>query len=187
MVMHYQKSDPIVLGSGELYLAKVSEIVDPEQLTEEEVNKLVNIGAIESGANIDIADEDIEIESDNRGTVMKITADKDINFSSGVMTWVLENIANFLMGATYTEEKADEVVTSKKLVVGLNDQKPNVYLRFVHEKTSGGTITLNMYNAIFAGKLNLNFEKKKQTTVDYNFMALANDNKNYIEIIETFE
>ncbi|MEI5909454.1 hypothetical protein WAK64_20710 [Bacillus spongiae] len=185
--MHYQKSDPIALGSGELYFGYSKDIADLSNLTTEEENALINAGAIEAGANLDIEDEDIKITSSNRGTIGKITVDKEIRFSTGIMTWVLKNISKYLMGANFTEDKEGEVLKSSKAVIGKNDQKPELYIRFVHQKGDGGTITVNMYKAQFEGKTNFNFEKEKPTTIDYAFIANTDDEQNYIEIVETFE
>ncbi len=181
--MHYQESDPIILGSGELYIGLVADITDLESLETTEEDALTNIGAIESGASITIGSEKVEVKSTNRGLVKKITTDKNIKFSTGIMTWILENISKFLLGSTYT---VDGTSGAKKLVLNLEDDSPIVYLRFVHTKKTGGTLTVNIYKAQFDGELGIEFGENP-TTVNYEFVGLANANKNYIEIIETDE
>ncbi len=57
MTMHYQNQTLLFQEQGELYIGLASDILDPENITPEEEAKLVNIGAIESGANIDITNE----------------------------------------------------------------------------------------------------------------------------------
>ncbi len=180
MAMNYQESEPILLGSGELYLGLVTGIADLENLTTIEEEALTNIGAIESGASITIGAEKIEIKSTNRGLIKKITTDKNIKFSTGIMTWILENISKFLLGAAFTDDGAG----TKKMILNFDDESPIIYLRFVHQKKSGGTLTVNIYKAQFDGDLSFEFSDKP-TTVNYEFAGLANDNKNYIEIIET--
>lgn len=185
MTMHYQDSSPIILGSGELYIGFANEIADLENLTTAEEEKLINIGAIESGANVDIANEHQEVKSANRGTIMKFKVDSEVKFSSGIMTWHLENISKFLTGSEFEEDKTKG---ERKMVIGKDDNPPIVYLRFVHTKKDGtGELIVNMYKALFDGDLNLVFDNENPVTVNYEFVALTNDNNNYIEFVETFE
>ena len=103
MTMHYQKSDPIILGAGELYLGFANDIKDLEKLTVEEEEALVNIGAIESGANITIGNEYKEIKSANRGTIAKIKIDSNVEFDTGICTWKMSNISQFLTGSKFVK------------------------------------------------------------------------------------
>lgn len=184
MTMHYQKSDPIILGSGELFIGFANEIIDPEILTTEEEAKLINIGAIESGATIDIANEYKEIKSANRGTVAKFKIDSSCKFSTGICTWVLENISKFLTGSKFTEDKTEG---KRKMVIGKDDTPPVVYLRFVHTKKDGsGELIVNMYKAQFDGDLNFVFENENPVTINYEFAGMTNNNNNYVEFVETF-
>ncbi|MEC1780076.1 hypothetical protein [Schinkia azotoformans] len=192
MALNYQNSDPVVLGSGELYLMINDGItaIDYENLEPFEEDFLVNIGAIESGATIEIGEETTEIRSANRGLIRKITVDKNIRFNTGVMTWVMKNVSKFLLGSTYEEIKDDPIetnrITKKKMKVNFKDKKPVVYLRFVHKKEDGGELIINIYKAQFDGNLTFTFDKESPTTFNYDFVALSNENNNYIEIVETF-
>lgn len=179
--MHYQESDPIILGSGELYVGIAKDIQDPSQLSEEEEEKLVNIGAIESGANIDIANEYKEINTMNRGMVLKLKTDTKIKFVTGVCTWEMKNISDFLTGSKFTETS-----TEKKMVIGKDDHTPVVYLRFVHKKHDGGQLIVNMYKAQFDGDLNFVFDNENPLTINYEFAGMTNNQGNYVEFIETF-
>lgn len=182
MTTHYQKSDPIILGSGELFISLAKDIVDPENLTTEEEAALINIGAIESGATIDIADEKIDIESANRGLIAKISTKKEIRFSTGIITWNISNISKYLLGSTFTE---NESTGEKKMIISDKDSSPTVYIRFVHEKKDGGQLICNIYKGVFDGELSLAFEGENPTTVNYEFVSLTNKNRNYVEFIET--
>lgn len=184
MTMHYQKSDPIILGSGELFLALANDIIDPENITTEEEAKFINIGAIESGANIDISNEYQEVKSANRGLVKKFKIDSEVKFSTGIMTWNMENISKFLTGSEFIEDKTEG---KRKMVIGKDDMPPIVYLRFVHTKKDGsGELIVNMYKAQFDGDLNFVFENENPVTINYEFAGMTNDNNNYVEFIETF-
>lgn len=183
MAMNKQVSDPIILGSGELYLGLVDSITNLEELTTVEEETLINIGAISGGANITIGSEKIEIISDNRGLIKKKTTAKNVKFSTGAITWIMKNVSNFLLGATYTDDTSGK---EKKMVVGLNDNDPIVYLRFVHTKDDGTTLTVNIYKAQFDGELAFDFTKENAMSVNYEFVGLANDNNNYVEFVETY-
>lgn len=183
MAMDYQTSEPIILGSGELYIGLASEIADLANLTTQEEEALVNIGAIESGASITIKTEKKEIKAANRGLIRKFVVDKEVRFSTGIMTWVMENVAKYLLGSTFTK---DATTGQEKFVLNKNDDAPVVYLRFVHKKKTGGSLTVNIYKAQFDGDLSFTFDDEKPLTVDYEFVALADDSGNYVEFIETF-
>jgi len=183
MTMHYQPSDPIILGSGELYLMMAKDIVDLEELTEDEELELVNIGAIESGATIDISNTTMDLKSANRGLLARIKTGTEVRFNTGIMTWQLENISKFLTGSKYHEDE-----NGKKMIIGKDDHSPSVYLRFVHQKRDGsGELIVNMYKAVFDGDLNFVFDTENPTTVNYEFIATTNDDGNYVEFVEVFD
>ncbi|HHV26005.1 MAG TPA: hypothetical protein GXX63_02275 [Tissierellia bacterium] len=184
MALHYQESDPIILGSGELYLALANEITNPEDFENFDDTNLINIGAIESGANVNIATEKGEIRSSNRGLITKYSIGKDVRFSTGVMTWNMESMSKFLTGSEYEEDITNGI---RKMVISAKDEPPTCYLRFVHEKKDGsGKLIANIYKAQFDGDLNFVFDTENPTTINYEFVGLETDNKNYIEFIETF-
>lgn len=183
MAMNKQASDPIVLGSGELYLGLVSGIENVEELTTIEEEALTNVGAIDGGASFTIGTEFTEVKSTNRGLIKKVPIDKNVSFATGIMTWVMESLSKFCTGATYTDDIEKKV---KKMVVGLGDSTPIVYLRFVHKKEDGsGTITVNIYKAQFDGDVVFEFSDTP-TTINYAFTGLTNDNNNYLEVVETY-
>jgi hypothetical protein len=172
-----------VLGSGKLYVALSSSIVDPENLTATEEGSLVEIGDIDSDASITINTTSAEVNPANRKHfIKKIPISKNVRFSTGVLTWNLKNVNDFLLGATYTE---DGTTGEKKTVVNLKDKLPEVYLRFVHTKEDGGELICNIYHAEFDGELNLSFAAENATTSNYEFVGLGTDNLNYVEFIET--
>lgn len=184
MTLHYQESDPIILGSGELYIALASDIADPENVTEAEEAKFLNIGAIESGASIDIANTYKEIEAANRGLIGKFKIKTNVKFSTGIMTWNMENISKFLTGSKFTEDKTKG---ERKMVVGKDDRSPIVYLRFIHEKKDGsGNLIVNMYKSTFDGDLSFVFNTDNPVSVNYEFVGMTTNEGNYVEFIETF-
>ncbi len=182
MAQHYQTSEPIIVGSGELFVAKFDEISNPANLTTTDEAKLVNIGAIEADAQIVIAKDRFDVRSANRKLLKVLSADTNVTFSCGIMTWVLDNLSKFLLNSSFTE---DATTGEKKSVIGIDDTMPEVYLRFVHKKLDGGELVVNIYKAVFSGDLSVTFAERNATTTNYEFRALAFGDS-YMEILETF-
>ena len=184
-MMHKQDSNPVILGSGELFLGLAKDIADLENLTSVEEGNLINIGAIESGATIDIGSEYQEVKSANRGVVARFKVDSSCRFSTGICTWVLQNVSKFLTGSTYTDNTTTK---ERKMIVGKDDNSPVVYLRFVHEKKDGtGKLIVNMYKSMFDGDLSFIFTNDNPVSINYEFTGMSNDDNNYVEIIETYD
>lgn len=181
-MMDFKEADKIVLGSGEIYLGLTSEIEDVFNLTEEEEKNLLNVGAIESGATLNISAESEAIESDNRGVIARFNQGKNITFSTGVMTWDLDNMAKFLTGSKV------EVQGNKKIMkLSEKDNAKDVYIKFIHEfKDGSGKLTVNLFKTQFTGELEFVFSKEGATTANYEFSANAvGKDSEYLEIIET--
>ena len=181
MTLHYQESDPIVLGSGELYLGKVDKV---ETATEEEIiAALKNVGAIESGATLAYAPTIQTIKSANRGTIASFISEEEVKFNCGIMTWLIDNLA-VLAPATVT---TDEITGTKTIKIGGKGAIPINYLRFVHKKKDGsGTLTVNIYKAQATNGFEFTFDNENPLVLNYEFTALSDNEGNLVEIIETF-
>ena len=181
MTLHYQETDPIILGSGELYMGKVESV---EEATEVEIESaLQNIGAIESGATLQYSNSIQEVKSGNRGTIMRFVTEESVSFNCGVMTWVLDNLA-LLAPATV---ETDAETGTKKIKIGGKGMLPVNYLRFVHKKKDGsGELIVNIYKAQATNGFQFTFDSENPLVVDYEFSALADKDGNLVEIIETF-
>jgi hypothetical protein len=184
MALNYQESNPIVIGSGELYICKFSEIANPSLLTEAEEALLINIGAIKEDAVINISKDYAEIESTNRGLVKKISSKTKVKLTAGVITFVLENVAKFLFGSTYT---VDDINKTKKMIIGTKDTSPECYIRFINtDKETGKKLIVNIYRAVFDGEQDFSFGEDA-TKTNYEFSALAvniDGKESYVEFIE---
>ncbi len=183
MSMHYQEADPILVGSGELYIGKVN---NPESATEQVIETaLKNIGAIQAGATLTYSNQMQDIYSANRGLLMRFMTSQKIEFSCGIMTWVMDNMELLCPGTV--EDITDEMPRGKKIKIGKAAELPINYLRFVHEKSDGsGDLIINIYKATPEGGFELTFDRENPLSVDYKFVALATDSGNLCEIIETF-
>lgn len=180
MTLHKQESNPVILGSGELYICLASDIANPEVVTTEEEAKFINIGAIESGASIDIGNTYKEVISANRGLIAKFKIATEVRLSTGICTWKLANIGKFLTGSTFTE-----TVSERKMIVGKDDKSPIVYLRFIHKKDDTSELTVNMYKAMFDGDLSFVFNTDNPVSINYEFIGMTNNAGNYVEFVET--
>ena len=182
MSLHYQEADPIILGSGELYLGTVE---NPETADEATIEAaLKNVGAIESGATLNYKPTIKKIKSANRGTLMSFITDDEVTFDCGIITWVIDNISR-LAPATVTTDAETGTKTMKIKSMG---SLPVNYLRFIHQKKSEpGTITVNFLKAQNTNGFKFTFDNENPLSVAYEFTALADNNGNLVEIIETFE
>ncbi|EHQ90168.1 hypothetical protein [Desulfosporosinus youngiae] len=181
MALDYQESDPIILGSGELYLGTVA---NPETALETAIEAaLKNVGAIESGATLEYKNSIQEIQSANRGTVMRFITKEEVTFDCGVLTWLVDNLA-LLAPATVT---TDGTSGTKTVRIGGKGLLPTNYLRFIHTKKDGsGTITVNIMKAQNTNGFKLTFDSEKPSSIGYQFSALATNDGTLVEIIETF-
>ncbi|OCZ52192.1 hypothetical protein [Dehalobacter sp. TeCB1] len=181
MALNYQAADPIILGSGELYLGTVT---NPEAATETEIEAaLKNIGAIESGATLTYKPTIKEVKSANRGTIMRFVSDEEVKFDCGILTWKIDNLALLAPAAVST----DATTGTKTVKIGNKGMLPVNYLRFIHTKKDGsGTLIVNISKAQNTSGFKFSFEKDNPLSVGYEFEALSDANGNLVEIIETF-
>lgn len=181
MTMHYQEADPIVLGSGELYLGKIENV---ENTTEETIKAaLKNVGAIESGATLTYTPTIQAIKSANRGTITSFVTEEEVTFGCGIMTWIIDNLAN-LAPATV---EVDSETGAKTIKIGNKGMIPINYLRFIHKKKDGsGELIVNIAKAQSTKGFQFTFDSENPLTINYEFMALSDNTGNLVEIIETF-
>lgn len=182
-----QASDPIMLGMGELYLGQVT---NPKTATEDTIiAALKNIGVIDSGASLEYAPDIQEIKGGNRlGVLARWITSEDVTFKSGILTFVLENLAAIIPGTLTT----DGTTGQKTLKIGGKTALPVNYLRFVHHKKDGGDLIYNIYNAQATKGFSMNFDPDKATVIDVEFHSLAGTSAedqadgSIMEIVETF-
>lgn len=171
--------DTYLLGSGDLFIGSVPNI---ESATEEEISAaLTNVGAISGGASLTYKPSFQEIVSANRGVIASFKTKEDVTFKSGILTWDLSNIEK--LSASYFSTTTGE----RRLGIGGMKNIPVNYLRFVHTKPDGLTLTVNMFKAQAQSGFELTFDSEKETVIDAEFKALAVVGKtdgNLVEIIE---
>ncbi|WP_312729410.1 hypothetical protein [Enterococcus sp.] len=164
--------DHVVLGSGTLYAALAKDISNVFNLTAADEAKLVDLGHIEANAKLLSKSKVNPVESANHGTVMTFKGPPDVSFSTGIITWNMENVAKFLTGSDYIETNG-----VKKFTYSANDNSPVVFLRFVYANdVVGKVITIDMVKCQFAGDLNFDFNLKSAISFDYNFRLMSRPN-----------
>lgn len=174
----------IILGSGKLYLGQISNV---ETATEAEIDAaLVEVGSISGGASLEYSPDVYEVESANYGTLARWLTREEITFKSGILTWNIENLSK-LNPAFFSYDIANN---TKRVGIGGNSNLPVNYLRFVHEKPTGKTLTVNIFKAQNLSGFSITFDKGKETVLDAEFKALSVPSKtdgNLVEIIEQLD
>ncbi|PLS04021.1 hypothetical protein [Neobacillus cucumis] len=171
--------DTYLLGSGDLFIGVVSPTA-----TETEISvALSNVGAISGGAALTFKPSFYEVKSGNRGTIASFKTDEEVTFKSGILTWDLQNIEK-LSAAYYSEDTTNG---TRRVGVGGMKNIPINYLRFVHTKPDGKTLTVNVFKAQAQSGFELTFDKEKETVIDAEFKALAVVGKNDGNLVEIVE
>lgn len=131
--------EPLVVGSGELYLGTIADLATATE--QDIVNSLINVGAISGGAEISYEPDVKTVKSANRGKLLNFVTDEEVTFKTGIITWNLDNLAK-IAPATIT---TDSETGTKTLKLGVSTSIPVNYLRFIHtKKNNTGTITVNI-------------------------------------------
>lgn len=157
----------VVLGSGELYAMKLTPSTDYSTVTTE---SMTDLGYIQANATLKMSAETKDIETANAGTVGSVSGKKAVSFTTGIMSWDLDNLANFLTGSSVT---TDATSGKKTFYYGDADKAPNVMLRFVSEdEAANKKITIDMYKCNFNGEVGFDFGEDP-ITFDYSFKVLA--------------
>lgn len=169
-------SENVVLGSGELYAALYTPEKSVVEMTTEEMDC---IGYIKDSATITTNYERKSVTTANRGTIANFTTSTEVEFSTGIMSFNLENVAKYLTGSTYEDGS----------FYFEDSQAPTICLKFVMEDTANNKkIVIDMYRCNWTGNLNLDFNTEDAVEFDYTFAVLANmmDNKvRYFKITES--
>ncbi|MEH6957218.1 hypothetical protein [Neobacillus drentensis] len=171
--------DTYLLGSGDLFIGNVSYTA-----TEEDISAaLTNVGAISGGAALSYKPSFTDVKSANRGTIASFKSDEEMTFKSGILTWDLKNIEK-LSAAYYSEDIA---TGTRKVGIGGMKNIPVNYLRFVHTKPDGKTLTVNMFKAQAQSGFELTFDSEKETVLDAEFKLLAVTGKNDGNLVDIIE
>lgn len=173
--------DNYILGSGDLLIGTVDNVATA---TDEEIEAaLVNVGAISGGAVLTYTPTLYNVESANRGTIASFKTSEEVIFRTGILTWNLENLEK--LSAGYYSE--DIETRTRRLGLGGTKNIPINYVRFVHTKPNGNTLTMNLFKAQAQSGFELTFDKEQETVIDAEFKALAVIGKNDGNLVEIID
>lgn len=169
----------VLLGSGKLFLGTVANV---DTATETEITAaLEEVGAISGGAVLEYKPSFQEIQSANYGIISSFKTKEEVTFKSGILTWNLKNLDK-LSAAYYSE-----TVTERRIGLGGTKNVPVNYLRFVHTKADGKTLTVNMFKAQNQEGFSITMDNEKETVIDATFKALASTSKTTGTLVEIIE
>ncbi|MDF1496340.1 hypothetical protein [Caproiciproducens sp. CPB-2] len=164
-----QNTEPLMLGSGELFIAKSKDISNLAIPTDEDLAKFVNIGAIKENASLSIKDEMQDVKGANRGLIYKALKERNVTFKTGIITFNLENLYKFIYGGDFTDDTTKKVQTFS---IG-NEVAGKCYLIFVHtDKETGHKLTVKIPQALFIGEQQFAWGEDAVST-NYEFAALS--------------
>ena len=175
-------SERIVLGSGKLYCVEGTKTdgvytIPADNVLEDEDNLL---GYIQGGATIEYTPSFYTAKDDLGVVSKKFITDEEVKLTSGIMTWntaVLKKLVS--TGVTSTE-------TGKAIlkVGGVENFVNTQYvLRFVHTDKIDGDIRVTIVGSNEAG-FSVAFQKDAETVVNAEFLAVPQDKKGTLLIIE---
>ena len=154
--------DNILIGAGELYIAKFtgSEIPVNEEI-ETEAN---NVGHCSSGFEVSYKPSFKEVINQYGHLVKQFVESEEVTCKTGIMTWALDNLAMFSTG------KINETSGKKTLTIGANQHVETLLVRFVHKKEDGKKLRFTMIGQAGNG-FSMNFENK-EITIDAEIKAV---------------
>lgn len=172
-------TNEIVLGSGKLYATTYQPGTVIGSLADYciEDNRL---GLIQGGAEISYTPTVYEVKDDLNVIYKRFITAEEATLKSGILTWNLDALNNFIGNKTYTI-----VGDNKVMKLGGNGAREmDEYLVvFCHEFRNHDKIYVGMAATNDAG-LTLNFLPDRETVVDAEFRAISNDSNGCILIIE---
>ena len=167
----------IILGSGDLYVAAYDEETGiPEDAAIETAAN--TMGRIKGGATLTYSPELYEVVDDKHYVVKRFITSEEVVFTSGVLTWHMDNLNKLAGACSYTTNEG--VKTIKIGGRGNHGLTPYV-IRFVHkddEKELRITLVGTSNNG-FA----LAFHPDEETVIDAEFKAQSSDNDGTLVII----
>lgn len=181
-----QKTEKVRLGSGKLYIDTFTGTL-PEISTITTAEK--RLGYIQGGATLEYKPSYYEAKDDLGYVNETIITEEEATLKSGIMTWNAETLNKLCDTARVTENKEKKQRVVK--IGGIGNMKREKYvIVFHHEDKVDGDVWIVIVGHNQAG-FTLAFAKDKETVIDAEFKALAQDDEGtliqYIEADDTIE
>lgn len=168
----------IVLGSGKLYIKKMSANDTFDMATiAVEANQ---IGLISGGASLEYKPTTYEVKDDLCIVYKRFITAEEATFKSGILTWNVEALNKIISNGTYV---ANEQKRTLKLGGNGAREMDKFAVVFEHTKSDGKTIRVGMVGTNDAG-LTLEFASDKETIVDAEIKAMGHDDSGTLVVIE---
>lgn len=168
----------IVLGSGKLYIKKMSANDTFDMATiAVEANQ---IGLISGGASLEYKPTTYEVKDDLCIVYKRFITAEEATFKSGILTWNVEALNKIISNGTYV---ANEQKRTLKLGGNGAREMDKFAVVFEHTKSDGKTIRVGMVGTNDAG-LTLEFASDKETVVDAEIKAMGHDDSGTLVVIE---
>lgn len=175
----FDKSENIILGSGDLYLVKYTDTIPDDNTIETDDNRA---GNIKSGATLEYSMENTTVE-DDKGRVKKTIITKEtVVFKTGLLTWSKTWFQALVQTARVDEtSKPGHRIT--KLGGLANLSKDKWLFRFVHTRDDGRKLRVTVTGKN-TGTLSLAFQPDNPTTADAEITADTLDKDGTLVILD---
>lgn len=167
----------VILGSGDLYIAKFTSDIPAHEALEVDENK---IGSIKGGASLSVSPEVYEVIDDKGLCLKRFITKQEITFKSGILTWDLDTLKMLTLGGNLSSDQEKKTSTLK---IGANGSIEQYLIRFVHKMDNGKKIRVTIVGTASAG-FELKFNPEEETVIDAEFKAMAFDEEGNQVIIE---
>lgn len=172
-------SEEIILGSGDLFLAKFDGEIPDDATIEDDANRA---GNIKGGATLEYS-TDSQTVQDDKGRVKKTIVTKEtVVFKTGLITWITQYIQALIPTA-----KIDETTKAGHRVIKLgglsNLSKDRWLFRFVHTRDDGRKLRVTVTGKN-TGTVSLAFDPENPTTCDAEITADTLDEAGTLVILD---
>lgn len=163
-------SKRITLGSGKLYVMEFTGTIPETSAITTEANLL---GYIQGGATLEYKPTFYDAKDDLGYVIKTIITEEECILKSGILTFNGNTLEKLCDTARVVEDKTKQLRTVKFGGIG-NAKRAKYLICFHHEDPSDGDIWVIIVGNNQAG-FSLAFAKDKETVIDAEFKALAQD------------
>lgn len=173
------KSEEIILGSGDLYVVKFTGEIPEDNSIEEDANRA---GNIKGGATLEYSMESQTVQ-DDKGRVKKtVITSETVLFKTGLITWV-DNWIKALVQTARVDTQTKSGHTVIKLGGLSNISKDRWLFRFVHTRDDGRKLRVTVTGKN-TGTISMVFQNEDPTTVDAEITADTLDKEGTLVILD---
>lgn len=173
------KSEEIILGSGDLYVVKFTGEIPEDQTVEADANRA---GNIKGGATLEYSMESQTVQ-DDKGRVKKtVITSETVLFKTGLITWV-DNWIKALVQTARVDTQTKSGHTVIKLGGLSNISKERWLFRFVHTRDDGRKLRVTVTGKN-TGTISMAFQNEDPTTVDAEITADTLDKEGTLVILD---